>query len=170
MIPRMLERGVKGIAEKLIGGFFSPNMERGGIWQGGRGYGLYVTTDRIIAVRGGWRQRLARFFANAMWAGGLDAVVSRIGRATTFGELSRDDTRKLIEQLEQKKDFEVCKEDLQQVRVLRLEPREELYWGDVTVSIARDNCAIRVIRDAGEVEMLKEMFTAFDRDKCIFKC
>lgn len=163
------------MTEELIGGFASPNMAKGTL----RGYGLYVTTERIIGVKGGWKQ----------WAGVLGEIMGAAGAGVAVGAglgaalgtgmvaqdalkgLSTDDTRKAIEQLEQKKDLEIRKDELKEVRVQRKKAwlkRTFAWWGDLTIKTAKDTYSIRLIKgNTGEVQMLKDMFTAFDKDKFI---
>ncbi len=104
------------MAEELIGGFASHNIAKGAI----RGYGLYVTTDRIIGVKGGLKQFagvlgeiIGAAGAGLVGAGaGAAAIGATVATGATLGQLSKDDAKKAIEELEQKKDFEVRKEEL----------------------------------------------------------
>ena len=163
------------MAEELIGGFASPNIARGTL----RGYGLYVTTDRIIGVKGGWKQ-FAGVLGEMIGAAGA-GIAGGTGFGAALGTgmvaqdalkgLSADDATKAIEQLEQKKDFEVRKEELKEIRIQPKKgwlKRTFVWWGDLTIRTAKDAYAIRLIKgDTGEVQMLKDMFTAFDKDKLI---
>jgi len=161
------------MAEELIGGFASPNIAKGIL----RGYGLYVTTDRIIGVKGGLKQ-FAGVLGEIIGAAGAGLIGAGAGAAATgaavvteytVGQLSKDNSKKVIEELEQKKDFEVHKEELEEVRIQRKKgwlKRASTWWGDLTIRTTKDVYAIRLITgDTEEVHMLKDMFTAFDKDK-----
>ena len=163
------------MAEELIGGFASPNIARGAL----RGYGLYVTTDRIIGVKGGLRQ-FAGVLGEIIGAAGAGVAGAGVSAAATgaaiamggtLGQLSMDDAKKAMEELEKKKDFEIHKAELEEVRIQRKKgwlKRTFAWWGDLTIRTAKDAYAIRIIKgDTGEVQMLKNMFTAFDKDKFI---
>ncbi|MFC1969551.1 hypothetical protein ACFLVF_03590 [Chloroflexota bacterium] len=163
------------MAEELIGGFGSPNIARGTL----RGYGLYATTDRIIGVKGGLKQfagvlgeMITAAGAGIAGAGmGAAAAGAAIATGVAVGKLSVDDAKKAIEQLEQKKDFEVRKEELKEIRIQPKKgwlKRTFVWWGDLTIKTANDTYAIRLIKgDTEEVQMSKNMFTAFDKDKFI---
>jgi len=161
------------MAEELIGGFASPNITKGAL----RGYGLYVTTDRIIGVKGGLKQFAGVLgeIIGAAGAGlvgaGAAATVAAVATGATLGQLSEDEAKKAIEELKQKKDFEVRKEELKEVR---LQPKKGwlkrtfAWWGDLTIETAKGTYAIRLTKeDTREVQMLKDMFTAFDKDKFV---
>ncbi len=45
--------------------------------------------------------------------------------------------------------------------------RTFVWWGDLTIETAKGTYAIRLIKEDGEVQMLKDMFTAFDKDKFV---
>ena len=105
------------MAEELIGGFASPNIARGKL----RGYGLYVTTDRIIGVKGGLKQFTGvlgeiMIGAGAGLLGGAGFIVAGttgIAAGSALKDVSTDDARKTLEQVEQKKDFEIHKAELE---------------------------------------------------------
>ncbi len=163
------------MAEELIGGFASPNIAKGAL----RGYGLYVTTDRIIGIKGGLKQFagvlgeiIGAAGAGLVGAGaGAAAIGAAVATGATLGQLSKDDAKKAIEELEQKKDFEVRKEELKKVRIQRKKgwlKRTFAWWGDLTIETAKGTYAIRLTKeDTREVQMLKDMFTAFDKDKFV---
>lgn len=145
------------MVEEIIGGFASPNIARKGLI---RGYGLYVTTDRIIGVKGGWKQWSGIFLGDGVTGAGVD------------------DANRAIKELEQKKDFEVRKEELQEVRIQRRKrtlKRILLWyfydlWGYVTIRTAKAVYTIQVVYGhTGEVQALKDMFTAFDKSKLIIE-
>ena len=164
------------MAEELIGGFMSSNIGRGK-W---RGYGIYVTTDRIIGVKGGWKERLGPGLESALFAvGGAVGGPIAIGVSAALGQrvgqnLSPDDSTKAIELLDGKKDFEVRREDLEEAQIKRKKgalKRFLLNWGDLTIKTPRDTYTIKlgIQGDQGEVQTLKDMFTAFSKDKFVIK-
>lgn len=108
------------MAEDLIAGFLSPNMQRGLL----RGYGIYITSHRVIGVKGGWKQRFG-VLLGASVRGAVGAAVfgpgfagASVALGTVLGEqLSMDKATKLLEKLEKKKDFEVRREELEEVKI-----------------------------------------------------
>jgi len=161
------------MGEELIAGFMSSNIARGTL----RGYGIYVTTDRIIGVKGGWKEKWGVALGAVLFSAGgavFGPVLAGAGAAAgaALGEkLSSDDATKAVELLEEKKDFEVRKEELKEVRVQRKKgalKRMFTWWGDLTIKTAKETYTIRLIKgDTGEVQMLKDMFTAFYAQKFV---
>lgn len=88
--------------EILIGGVYSANLKKGIL----RGYGLYVTNRRIIGVKS--KKSISILMGGAM--GGL------IGRALV-DKLSRDESKKAIDEIESKKDFDLLLEDVSKVEI-----------------------------------------------------
>ena len=162
------------VEEELIGGFMSPNIKRGTT----RGYGLYVTTHRIIGVKKGWKH----------WVGSIGELVGPSGSGviggtgfvkegvppmtmgTVLPQLSMDDAREAVNQLEEKKDFEVLKEELEEIRVQRNEgwfTRNFLGWSsDVTIRATEDVYRIRVASE-DDARMLRSLLNAFDETKLV---
>ena len=149
------------MAEELIDFVANSDLARGTL----RGYGLFITTDRIIGVKRDWQQM-------------SDAILQIMGRWTAthpYDEfpdcrvLPTDEITKVIEQLEQKKDFEVRKEELKEVRIQRKEgwlKRMFTWWGDLTITTLKEAYAIRVI-DGDTGKALKHIFTGFEKGKFI---
>ena len=158
--------------EELIGGFTSSNMKRGIV----RGYGLYVTTHRIIGVKKGWKQWVGLLGGvvvgpsggGMIGAGSVALGATAMATGWTLRELSSDYARKAIKQLESKMDFEVRKEELEEIRIQRNTgwfKRTFLGWRyDVTIRTAKDVYTISPA-NKDEVTMLKLWFYAFDINK-----
>ena len=158
------------MAEELIGVFMSSHIKKRGTWAD---YGIYVTTDRIFGVKGGWKEK---------FGSGLEAVLFDVGGAVwgpiAIGlgldtgslpgqTLSKDDSVKAIELLEQKKDFEVRREDLEEVRLERKKgalKRLLTHWGDVVIKTPKKTYRIWLGVEQ-DVQILKDMFSAFNKDK-----
>ncbi len=160
--------------EELIGGFMSPNIKRGTT----RGYGLYVTTHRIMGVKRGWKHWVG-LLGELMEPSGAGVIggtgfVAEGAPAMTMGtalpQLSVDDAREAVRQVESKKDFEVSKEELEEIRVQRNKgwfTRNFLGWSsDVTIRAADDVYRIRVASE-DDARMLRNLLNAFDESKLV---
>jgi len=167
--------------EKLIGGFMSGNM-----WRGGRPYyGFYLTTDRIIGVTGFFGGNLAQGEWNSELEAALFSVRDAfVGRPLATGtglpaglvighQLSKDDAIKAIELLEGKKDLEVSREDVEELRIKKHKGLKKFFgrWGKLTIRTHRDTYTITIGGEVTEreVQRLKDMFTAFDKDKFVIE-
>ena len=139
------------MAEDVIGGFVSGHLAKGVI----RGYGLYVTSDRIIGVKGGLKQVIGGIWGDAL------------GGATP---LARDDIPKALERIEREKDFEVRRDELERVTIRRHKIRSffDITWGEIEIRASERKYTIRIGRDTGEVAKLRKMFAAFEPDKFVF--
>jgi hypothetical protein len=89
--------------EEYVGGFTSPHLVSGMM----RGYELHATTKRLIGVKnrkagGGW-----------MLAVGVGGAVG----GAVAGRMTRDQSAKTIEELEQRRDFSVLKDQISQIEV-----------------------------------------------------
>jgi len=165
--------------EKLIGGFMSGNM-----WTGGRPYyGFYLTTDRIIGVKGFFGGNLPQ----GEWSSELEAALFSVrdefvgyplatGTGAPAGlviehQLSKNDAIKAIELLEAQKDLEVSREDVEELRIKKYKGGLKKFfggrWGKLTIRTPRDTYTITIGGEVTEreVQRLKDMFTAFDKDK-----
>ncbi len=85
--------------EEYIGGLESGRMLRAG---GIAGYGIYATTRRLIGVKS--RKALFKQMAGAPLGGLITAVAG--------ARLSRDESARVISELEEKKDLEVQRDDI----------------------------------------------------------
>lgn len=169
--------------EKLIGGFMSGNM-----WRGGRPYyGFYLTTDRIIGVTGFFGGNLAQGEWNSELEAALFSVRDEfVGHPLATGagapaglvighQLSKDDAIKAIELLEGKKDLEVSREDAEELRIKKHKGGLKKFfggqWGKLTIRTPRDTHTITIGREVTEreVQTLKDMLTAFDKDKFVIE-
>ena|GEM_PF-4182244 len=168
--------------EKLIGGFMSGN-----IWRRGRPYyGFYLTTDRIIGVTGFFGGNLAQREWNSELEAALfsvrdEFVGSPLAKGTdlpaglvTGHQLSKDDAIKAIELLEGKKDLELSREDVEELRIKKHKRGLKRFfgrWGKLTIRTAGDTYTIAIGREVteGEVQRLKGMFTAFDKEKFVIE-
>ena len=123
--------------EQIIGGFTSYKLKKGTI----KGYGLYVTTNRILGVKGGWKQ---------IWG----EVVGK---------------KEAIDELERMKDFEVSKQELIDVRIKREKSALKRLMGwryCLTIRTATDTHTIAV-KDKEEIGKLQGLFTTSDRNQFI---
>jgi len=168
--------------EKLIGGFMSRSMWRGGTPY----YGFYLTTDGIIGVTGffggnlydkEWDSELeaALFSVRDEFVGSPLATGTGVPSGLVIGhQLSEDDAIKAVELLEGKKDLEVSREDLEEIRIKRNRGLGKLIsgqWGKLTIKTSRDTYTINISGNVTEreVQRLKDMFTAFDKDKFVIE-
>jgi hypothetical protein len=163
------------VEEALIGGFMSPNIKRGTI----RGYGLYVTTQRIIGVKKGWKhwvgsigELMGPTGAGAIGGAGFVAEgVPTMTMGTALPQLSVNNAGEAIRQLESSKDFEVSKDELEEIRVQRNKgwfTRNLLGWSsDVTIRAAGDVYRIRVASE-DDARMMRDLLKAFDETKLVF--
>ena len=167
--------------ENLIGGFMSGNMWRGGTPY----YGFYLTTERIIGVTGFFGGNLAQ----GEWDSEVEAALFSVrdefvgpplitGTGAPAGlvighQLSEDDAIKAVELLEGKKDLEVSREEVEELRIKKHKGGLKRFlggqWGKLTIRTPRETYTITIGREAteGEVQRLKAMFTAFDKDKFV---
>ncbi len=154
----------------------SSNIGRGA-W---RGYGIYVTTDSIIGVNGGLKEKFAPELGAALFSVGgafIGPLLAGTGAATGMAigqKLSEDDVAKAIKLIEEKKDLEVRKENLKEVRINRKKVALKRFltnWGDLTIKTPKEIYTINlgIQGDQGEVQKLKDIFTMFDRSKFILE-
>ena len=90
--------------EAYLGEFASANLTRG--FMGG--YGIYATNKRIIGVKGiGAKER------GAMIAGAVGGVVGSVLQK----KLTGDKSAKMIQELDEKKDFEISIDQISQIEI-----------------------------------------------------
>ena len=187
------------MTEKLIGGFMTDKLARGD-WGT---YGIYVTTDRIIGVKGTWQVQFDSPLESILFKPGSGIVVGGSSLATGAGvtakeaveerekskgtleggghvakaiELSEDESPKAIKLLDEKKDLEVSKQDIEEIRLEGKEKKglKKLFggWGTLTIKTPKETYTLKVSGvkggiQRGAVQMLKDLFTAFDKDKFV---
>ena len=169
--------------EKLLGGFMSRNMWRGQM----PFYGFYLTTDRIIGVRGYFGGNAAQ----GEWNSELEAALFGVrdefvgsplatGTGTPAGlaiehQLSKDDAIKAVELLEGKKDLEVSRENVEEMRIEKSKGGLKKFfaggWGKLSIRKPRDTYTIKIGDQVTEreVQKLKDILTTFDKDKFVFE-
>jgi len=138
--------GIEGnsLEEEYLGGFESGRMKKGFIL----GYGIYATDRRIIGVKS--RKAFAKVLAGQLLGGVVGAVVGL--------KLSKDDSVKLIHELEGRKDFEVPKEN-----VSRLELKKPTHWrrGHIVI-VPRSGDPVKILigqkKDFEEIADLMDLF------------
>lgn len=89
--------------EQYLGGLESGRMKKGFV----AGYGIYATNLRIIGVK--TRKALAK--------GLVGAAIGRVAGAYIGMKLSTDQSVKMIQELEERKDFEVSKQNASRVEL-----------------------------------------------------
>jgi len=168
--------------EVLIAGFMSRNMWRGQTPH----YGFYLTTDRIIGVKGFFGGN----FSQGEWNSELEAELFTVGHefigspvAISTDEfagqasehpLSRDDAVKAVDLLEHNKDIEVSKQDIQELRIQKNKGGlKKLFggWGKVIIRKPDETCTIKIGGEVteSEVQRLEGIFTAFDKDRFVIE-
>jgi len=131
--------------EFLIGGFTS-TMKKGLI----AGYGIYVTNKRIIGIKA--RKRYV-----------VGAIIGTILGGPAFGEslgraLTKDESRKLIEELDKKKDFEAYKEDISYIEL-----KKPSFWrrGHLLVAMKSGESIKVLVDEKGDYERLLTLLREF---------
>jgi len=118
------------LEEQYLGGFESGRLVKAGSIAG---YGIYATDMRIIGVKS--RKALLKGLAGAALGGVTGAYLGM--------RLSKDQSVKMIQELDQRKDFEVAKSD-----VSNLELKKPSFWsrGHIIIIITRQTGdAIKII-------------------------
>ena len=114
--------------EQYLGGFESGRLVKAGSIAG---YGIYATDTRIIGVKS--RKALLKGLAGAALGGVTGAYVGM--------RLSKDQSVKMIQELDERKDFEVAKSD-----VSNLELKKPSFWSRGHIVITRQTGdAIKII-------------------------
>lgn len=130
--------------EVYLGGFSSGSLKKGRM----AGYGIYATNWRIIGIKA--RKKLAGVLVGAALGGAAGALIGQ--------SLSRDQGAKMIQDLEEKKDFEVKKENLS-----RVELKKPTWWhrGHVLVTPINAEPVKIMIGSKKEFENLKSLMVQF---------
>jgi len=134
--------------EEYLGGLESGRMVQAG---GIAGYWVYVTTKRIIGVKS--RRALFKQLAGATLGGMVGAALG--------ARLSRDDSIRVISELEQKKDLEVLKES---VSGIELRKPTFVHRGHIVVSTLSGDPVKVIIADKGDYQRLEALMRAFRPD------
>jgi len=173
-----MNKSLEQLPEELIDGFESEYIKRGRF----KPYGIYVTTDRIIGIRdGGLKRRIGIsllsmiFFLSIISVGNLFGLGSIFILSLVIGGsigirfiLRRlfskkvSESKKTITVLEEKKDFEVYKNDLQEIK---LRKSRRLFAGprkDFIIRSAKNEYTINVYKEV-TVARLMDMFIKFGR-------
>ncbi|HDI01956.1 MAG TPA: hypothetical protein ENF78_05975 [Candidatus Bathyarchaeota archaeon] len=151
------------VEEKLVGGLESAKLRKGLLSLGG--YGIFVTSKRIIGVKARGRFILRLFFEGLGAAFGN--VPGALGLAGAFlssllaDKLSASQQAKLIEELDEKKDFELGKGDVAELELRK--PGIIRGLGHLLIrSSSGEKVKILIDADAKkEYECLKELLIAF---------
>jgi hypothetical protein len=141
--------------EYVVGGFSSADMAR----PGSLGYGIYITNKRVIGIKqpGQFAKAVGGVIAGAVMGAVLGfeakwAVSSALGR-----NLSNEENRVLLAELEKKKDIELNNQDITLIQLKEtflINPGQLAFFlkgaqkTDITISLATDKV----------VDSLKELF------------
>lgn len=157
------------MVEKLLKGLMSPN-----IWRGGDPYyGVFLTTDRLIGVRG--------FFggnANRDWASDLEKTLFSVGDESGVAtervleeQLNQIDTAEAVSVLDEKKDVEVRRDNVEDIRIEKTNSTLGRVlsnkWGKLIMKTPDDKKIINIGNDVSDSELnkLKEMLYQFSGQK-----
>ncbi len=133
--------------EEYLGGFESGRMKRGFV----AGYGIYATNTRILGVKS--RKAFAKILVGQALGGVIGAFVGM--------KLSKDQSAKMVQELERRKDFEVIREN-----VSRLELKKPTHWrrGHLTV-VPRSGDSVKIqISHKKDFEEIYDLMDLFCRD------
>ncbi len=119
--------------EEYLGGVVSGRMLRAG---GIAGYGIYVTTQRLIGAK----------------------TLGGVTGAFVGSKLSRDQNAQMIDELEQKKDFEVARESISSVEMKK---PTFVHRGHMVIGTATGDPVKIIIADGGDYKRLLELMQSF---------
>ena len=131
--------------EEYLGGVVSGRMLRAG---GIAGYGIYVTTQRLIGAKS----------RKALWKGLAGAALGGVTGAFVGSKLSRDQNAQMIDELEQKKDFEVARESISSVEMKK---PTFVHRGHMVIGTATGDPVKIIIADGGDYKRLLELMQSF---------
>jgi DNA-binding Lrp family transcriptional regulator len=134
--------------EEYVGGIASGRMLRAG---GIAGYGIYVTTRRIIGAKS----------RKALWKGLAGAALGGVTGAFVGSKLSRDQNAQMIDEIEQKKDFEVVKENISGVEMKK---PSFVHRGHLVISTTTGDPVKIIIAEGGDYKRLLELMQSFRPD------
>ena len=130
--------------EQYLGGLESGRMKKGFV----AGYGIYATNLRIIGVKS--RRALAK--------GLVGAAIGGVAGAYIGMKLSTDQSVKMIQELEERKDFEVSKQN-----VSRVELKKPSIWrrGHIVITQVTGEAIKVLIVQKKDFQRLVELMRAF---------
>jgi hypothetical protein len=145
------EKRLQGIStteeEQFLGGFTSANLHLKGRGLSSMGYGIYATNKRIIGVNSK--------------KGLLQGIGFALGGVTGIGLVAagrKDSSAKTIAQLEEKKDFEVRKQDISQIEVRK---PHGLKVGYLNLTLNSGESIKVTIADKKEFNTVRDLMKAF---------
>jgi DNA-directed RNA polymerase subunit RPC12/RpoP len=173
---RLMKTQIEEPIDELIDGFKSDYIKRGRYSP----YGIYVTTNRIFGIKdGGLKRRILTSIFLMIFAlgvvsmgsllgiGGIFIFLMLIGGSYGFRFILRRffakkvyDSKKPIIELKAKKDFELYKNDVHEVRLQKSKSLFGGPWSDLIIRSAKGEFIINVHKDSS-VARLKNMFTKF---------
>jgi len=132
------------LEEQYLGGLESGRMKKGFV----AGYGIYATNLRIIGVK--TRKALAK--------GLVGAAIGRVAGAYIGMKLSTDQSVKMIQELEERKDFEVSKQNAS-----RVELKKPSIWrrGHIVITQVTAEAIKVLIVQKKDFQQLVELMRAF---------
>jgi len=132
------------LEEQYPGGLESGRMKKGFV----AGYGIYATNLRIIGVK--TRKALAK--------GLVGAAIGRVAGAYIGMKLSTDQSVKMIQELEERKDFEVSKQNAS-----RVELKKPSIWrrGHIVITQVTAEAIKVLIVQKKDFQQLVELMRAF---------
>jgi len=132
------------LEEQYLGGLESGRMKKGFV----AGYGIYATNLRIIGVK--TRKALAK--------GLVGAAIGGVAGAYIGMKLSTDQSVKMIQELEERKDFEVSKQN-----VSRVELKKPSIWrrGHIVITQVTAEAIKVLIVQKKDFQRLVELMRAF---------
>lgn len=134
--------------EEYVGGVVSGRMLRAG---GIAGYGLYVTSRRLIGAKN----------RKALWKGIAGSALGGVTGMYVGAKLTRDHNAQMIDDLEQKKDFEFAKENVTSVE---LKKPTFVHRGHLVISTTSGDPIKILIADGGDYKRLLELMQSFRPD------
>jgi len=132
-------------AEEYVGGVTSGRMLRAG---GIAGYSVYVTTRRLIGAKN----------RKALWKGIAGSAFGGVAGMYVGSKLSREANAQMINELEQKKDFEVTKENVSSVEMKK---PTFVHRGHMVISTTTGEPVKILLADGGDYKRLLELMQSF---------
>jgi len=130
--------------EEYLGGFTSANLKKGMI----AGYGIYATNRRIIGIKSR-KGVVGRLLLGGITVGILDKLGAKI---------TRDESAKMIEELDKKKDFEISKEQVSQIEIKK---PSFMSRGHLTITLKSGEDVKVLVGGKKEFEQTRDLMLAF---------